>query len=267
MRTAILLFVGALGVSPGAVSNAALPGPARTPAEITERYHAAVAAGDSAGLVKLWRDNERLVLPTIDRDLEDSLAAWEAATKHGSLELDDETAKKIGELTRRALFGAAAASEAFDRPIFADYASAFVSWSDGNKRDFRAGQAAFGEGRKALQDGELEAARDAGRRCTALALPLGDWWGTAMGLGLSGAAQLELGDTETALADLSRARLINQALGLSGAELQALGGMLACLEKLEHWARARTVCNVLISKSEGEERAALLARLESYEGK
>ncbi|MFT5284123.1 MAG: hypothetical protein ACI8TQ_000279 [Planctomycetota bacterium] len=230
--------------------------------DIKADYHGLAAAGSQAELVELWKANEAMVLSTIDQDLEGSLALWEEAqlTNPGQ-PLSAEAAQKVAELSERALFGAQAASLAFDRPIFSDYASAFLSWTPDNKRDFRAGQAAFGEAVKAIRAGEFETTREQGERCTELALPLGDWWGAAMGLGISGAAYLELDSPEKALGNLSQARLLNQALGLKGSELRNLDAMLGCLEKLGHKPRAAQVCRTLVASTDGEQRAEYESRL------
>jgi len=230
-----------------------------TPKNIVEQYHALSEARDMDGLVALWQENEYRTLSTIDQDLEGSLALWESG-------LDAAKTAAMNGMQERALFGAAAATKAFDRPIFLDYASAFCSWNDAEKAAFRGGQAANGRAYEAKGEGKLKEARDAAEECTALALPLGDWWGCAMGLGGSGGFKLELGDAKGGLSDLSRARLINQSLGLRGSELRNLKGMLACLIELGHTPRAITVCQELIEASEGEARTEYEAQLKQIQG-
>jgi len=274
MRLTPLFLLVALGLCATAVAELApTPPPGQRKGGLDETYHALVAANDTAGLIELWKANEGRVLGTLDRDLEGSLALWEAAQgEEGSDEvaLDDETRAKIAEMHARATMGAKAASEAFGRPIFQDYAASFLSWDAADKRNFRAGQAAFGEAMQAMREPEgagLERAKEEGERCSQLALPLGDWWGYAMGLGASGRAKLGLGDLEGALGDLSRARLFDQALGLTRSELGDLDGMLACLEGIERWSRAKGVLDVLVERTEGEVRSAYEARLEAVTGK
>ena len=220
------------------------------PPSLAERYGDLVADGDFDGVVALWKANPGRVLGTIDHDLEGSLALWESIQGESEEEVavPEEAAAAIADMHARALFGARAASAAFDRPIYLDYAASFVSWNGKQKRAFRAGQAAFGDAMEAMGEGALETARDSGQECTQLALPLGDWWGAAMGLGASGTAKLALGDHEAALADLSRARLLNHDLGLDSAETRNLSQMLTCLEELEAWPRALAVCDSLIAK-------------------
>ena len=230
------------------------------PMNIVEQYHALSAEGNVDGLVELWQENEYRALSTIDQDLEGSLALWEGG-------LDAEKTAAMEAMQERAMFGAAAATKAFDRPIFLDYAAAFCSWNDEEKVAFRAGQAANGRAYEARGEGNMEAARDAAEECTNLALPLGDWWGCAMGLGGSGGFKLQLGDAKGGLSDLSRARLINQSLGLRGSELRNLKGMLTCLVELGHTPRAITVCQELIEASEGEDLAALEAQLKVLQAK
>jgi hypothetical protein len=219
------------------------------PIDLATQYANLAADQDLDGLVALWRANEERVLGTIDRDLEGSLSLWESTQGETGEEkpVPEDAQAAIADLHARALLGARAASLAFDRPIFLDYAASFVSWNTAQKRAFRAGQAAFGASMEAFGEGAVETARNSAEACTELALPLGDWWGTAMGLGASGSAKLALGDHEAALADLSRARLLNHQLGLGNAETRNLGQMLTCLEELEAWPRALAVCDSLIA--------------------
>jgi len=239
-----------------------------TPPSPTEVYRELHAAGDQDGLVTFWRENPGRVLYTIDADLEGSLALWEAGRdgESGEVSLDEATSAAIALHHERALFGARAAVEAFDRPIFLDYTASFVSWGAAEKLDFRAGQAAFGEAMQAMGAGDLEAAVAAGERCTALAEPLGDWWGTSMGLGISGAAKLQLEDPAGALTDLSKARLLDQALGLVGSERRSLEGMLDACEALGRTARAIACCEALIAMTEGPPQAEFEERLAKLRG-
>ncbi len=259
MRTLSIFLAATLCLSAAAIS---LPQDANTKAKsIVDSYHALAEAGDMDGLVELWKANEYKTLSLIDQDLEGSLSIWESAPDAPS------SPDAIAALHKRALFGARAASSAFHRPIFLDYASSFCSWNDAEKRNFRAGQAAFGKTRGAFSKGDFEAAQAASEECTNLALPLGDWWGCAMGLGGSGNAKMGMGDFSGALSDLSRARLINNGLGLRGSELGNLQGMLTCLTELGHTPRAITVCEELIAATDGEQNADLVEQLATLKGK
>jgi len=226
-------------------------------------YNALHAAGDHDAMVTYWADHEARVLYTIDADLEGSLALWEGArdAETGEVTLDEEAQAEIALLHERALFGARAAAETFDRPIFHDYVASFISWSPEDKLAFRGGQAAFSDAVTALGTQDFEAALVAGERCTSLAEPLGDWWGASMGLGASGAARLELGDAAGALADLSRARLLDQALGLSRSEKRNLDAMLRACVELGRTHRAIACCEALIALTTGDEAAAYATRL------
>lgn len=226
---------------------------------LKERYADAFASQNMTGLVELWKVNEYRVLHTIDADLEGSLALWEEAMSREGATLTDAESNQIKELHARAVFGARAASEAFDRPIFLDYASAFVSWNAEQKEAFRAGQAAFSEAVGAMGQGDWEGAMKAADRCTELALPLGDWWGTAMGMGMSGAANAQLGNNDTALRLLAQSRLINDGLGLRSAARRDLQIMMGVLTKTEQWQRALATCDDLLSDAQPEERKLLEA--------
>lgn len=218
--------------------------------EVRDSYHSLAAAGDAEGLRKLWRANEGLVLQTIDADLEGSLALWEKAQ-------DAPPADEIAALHARALFGARCATEEFGRPIFLDYASSFVGWSDEEKVDFRAGQKVYGRAMQELKAGNLDVALEAGKETVLRAAPLGDWWGTAMGYGAQGQALQQAAELGDALTAYSRARLLNADLGLQYAEFQALRGMLSCLRALERWQRCLVVADATLdlARAFGDEEA------------
>jgi len=186
---------------------------------------------DAAGLAKLWGAHPSRILGTIDSDLEGSLSTWEASPDRPDME-------KIKMLHTRALWGAKIASEVTGRPIFNDYASSFVGWTRVQKESFRSGQAAYGRAGKALKEGKAEDALRAARECRTRALPLGDWWGTAMGMSAEARALTMLDKHEEALAQASQARLIYGQLGLTGNEYGNVKSMVAALLKLERWPRA-----------------------------
>jgi hypothetical protein len=75
--------------------------------------------------------------------------------------------------------------------------------------------------------------------CIALARPLGDWWGTAMGLTAAADAQEKLGKAEAA-ADLhAQAWLIHGELGLRGDAYGNLTAMARLYTDLGREERAR----------------------------
>ena len=189
---------------------------------LKERFEKLDAAGDHAGVVALWRANPFGTLYVIDSYLE------------GSLKLEEESSTPDPDAVRalhaRAMRGARAADEAFARPIFTDYASSFVGWTFEQKKRFRAGQAAFGRARQASKVKDYPKAAKEAETCIALARPLGDWWGTAMGLSALGEAKFHLARYEEALTAHAEARLLHHGLGLGGAEYRNLKSMASLLE-------------------------------------
>lgn len=254
------------------ITIAAVP-PTQDPAaeapDLTTLYQGFFANEDFDGLVELWKKNKSRALGTIDRDLEGSLALWESvqAGAEEEVPVPAEAKDAIKALHERALFGARAASAAFDRPIFLDYASSFVGWTTAQKRAFREGQAAFGDAVAGLRGDEPTAALEGAQRCYDLALPLGDWWGAAMGLGAKGRALLALDRSEEALSALSQARLLNHDLGLEQAEARNLTDMLDALEALERWPRALAVCDDLMAMLGDAGSDMLGARRKAIESK
>ncbi len=234
------------------------------PDELRDAYHECFEAGTESRLAAIWLDNPGKILTTIDADLEHSLSLWEASP-------DEPDTKAIADLHARALFGARVASAVTETAIFLDYASAFVGWTDDEKRRFRGGQAAYGKAMGALRDQEFADALEAARDCTAAAEPLGDWWGTAMGLSAEGIALGQLGKHEEALTVASRARLIYDQLGLHGSEYGCLRTMVSQLTSLERWPRARATLQTAIELGEqlGDERGVedLKEQLQAIEGR
>jgi len=209
----------------------ALAAPQRPEVDVRAEFVRLHAAADAAGVRSLWLAHPDAILVTIDEDLEGGLAAWEAAP-----EAEDSSA--TDEAFARALWGAELASAATGRSIYLDYASSFVGWDADQRGSFRQGQAAFGRARQAMQAGDLPAALEGARECSARALPLGDWWGTAMGLALEASALLRLDDAEGSLVAASRARLMYDQLGLVGAERAACETLIEALAELGRWPRA-----------------------------
>ena len=184
-----LLVVAALAATalprPTAAQTAAGDDEGPTP---SDRYEALSAAGDQAGLVALWTEIPDAAVQVIDRDLEGSLALWE--------EEGEAKRSEIDALIARALRGAQAATEATGRRRILDYVTSFAGWNTEQKATFRAGQRACGEGRRALAADDHPAALERGRACRTFAEPLGDWWGTAMGLHLEGSALVASSDDD-----------------------------------------------------------------------
>lgn len=226
--------------------------------DITADYQALHAAGDRAGLASLFQANPDAILVTIDADLEAGLSAWEQDPTGRSAE---DTA---GPLHARALWAAQVASAATGRPIFADYASAFVGWSPEQKQAFRNGQRAFGRGRGLVANRDLPGALAAAVECRTLALPLGDWWGAAMGYSLEGQVLVSLDRAAEAVAPLGQARLIYAQLGLVGPEYGCVTTLADCLASLEAWPRVRQTADAGLALArklgDGDGELVLLGR-------
>jgi hypothetical protein len=210
----------------GQSSDADSPSPA-------ERYESLSADGFYAGLVELWKENPESAIPVIDRDLEGSLALWE---EHGANRADE-----IEALITRALVGARAATEATGRRRILDYVTSFAGWDAEQKVSFRAGQQAFRSGREAMRAGDHAAALAQARTCRELAEPLGDWWGTAMGLGLEGQSLLAMGETEAGATALARGRLVYRELGLTSSALRLEVDLARALLELGRTPRAEAL--------------------------
>jgi hypothetical protein len=217
--------------------------------EVKAEFEALHAKKDRAGCVALWKSNAGAVLPVIDADLEGSLKLAEGKAPD---------AAKIATLHERALWGAAAAAEATGHPILVEYTASFVGWDDAQKQSFRAGQKAFGAAMKALQAGDGKAALEAGRECTSRALPLGDWWGAAMGLDAQGNAHKALGANEEALAAFTQARLVYHDLGLVGDEYQAARAIVDLCKTLGRNVRGRVTAEqaLALAKALGDAKGA-----------
>ncbi|MFN0244690.1 MAG: hypothetical protein ACKVWV_17525 [Planctomycetota bacterium] len=184
---------------------------------------------DRAGCSALWKSHPHFVLRVIDADLEGSLMLRESSEK------PDE--KRIAQLHERALWGARIAREATGHPMIADYASSFVGWNEQQRRQFRDGQAVYQRAAGALSVDNVKDALEAGRETVERALPLGDWWGTAMGYAAMGEASRKGSEFEDALNHFSHARMIHRDLGLAGDEYGNLRAMIELCNTLERWQR------------------------------
>lgn len=232
--------------------------------ELARAYQRAFEARDDQALAELWRAHPARVLPTFDADLEASLATWEAAP-------DAPDQARIDLLAERARWAAGVASRVTGRPIFADYAASFSGWTPDERKRFRAGQEAYGEARKALSEGRAEEALERARASREAALPLGDWWGTAMALSAEGQALAATGRHDEAIVALSQARLFYADLGLDGSRYATSMALCESLVARERWSRARACVADTLALGEtlgaaGDRRALLAMRLEAEEG-
>ena len=198
-----------------------------------DRYITLSGAGDRRGLVNLWREDPEAVVPVIDKDLEGSLALWEEEGEAKRAEID--------ALIARATAAASAAVEATGRRRVLDYVTSFAGWTAEQKGSFRSGQRACRAGTEALREGNSDVALAKGGECRALAEPLGDWWGTAMGLRLEGSALLERKEGERAATAFSRARLIFRELGLTSSALRIEADLAEILLELGRRPRAEAI--------------------------
>ncbi|MFM7299253.1 MAG: hypothetical protein ACKO4Q_18760 [Planctomycetota bacterium] len=223
---------------------------------VRERFVALHAKEDAEGCKTLWKENQQEILYAIDEDLEAALATWEKSP-------EKPDAATIASLHARALWGARLASEALAAPIYLDYASAFASQSDAQKKQFRAGQKAHGEARAASKAGDWEKAISKSRECVGHAAPLGDWWGHAMGLSALGTACSGGGKLADAVGPLGEAALIYRNLRLPGDEYVALRRLATVLVETGAKPRAKTVVEraLELAKLLGDEKGA--ADLES----
>lgn len=219
------------------------PAPQDRRQEVAKQYHALAAAQDAEGLGELWKKNVGLVLQTIDADLEGSLALWENDPENPPKE-------EIAALHNRALFGARVASKALEQPIFLDYTSSFVGWSDVQKHAFRNGQQVYGRAMAELKKEEYSNAFEAGKETVERASALGDWWGTAMGYGAQAMAAQQMGLFEDSLLAFGMARQINHALGLRQSEYRNLQGMLTVSLAAEFTYRAHACAGDLADMAE-----------------
>lgn len=238
------------------VSTASVALPA-DPKEVRKQFVELADKQDRPALVELWKKNPTLVLPTIDRDLESSLAEIEKGAKPDS--------DKVKALHKRALFGASCAYEASGHPMIFDYTSSFTGWTAAQQKTFREGQKASGAAGQALQKKDGKTALEKGTECYQKAISLGDWWGAAMGLDAIGNAHGVLGDKEDALTALSQARMINHDLGLWGDEYGNLTAIASLCVQSERHARGRTAAQMgreLAEKLGDAEGAKQMAELE-----
>jgi hypothetical protein len=232
--------------------------------DVGARFAELAKAKDVAGTVDLWKAHPGEALGAIDSYLEGSLAKTEQSTK----DKKPVDPKELEEMHATAIFGALAADQAFGTTIFADYASSFAGFDAEQQKAFRRGQAAHGEARKALKAKKNDEALKRATECRDLAQPLGDWWGTAMGLSAMGASYTALGKQAEALNAHAQAAQIYHDLRLVGNEYQetaAVANLAAALGRKPRAkiaaTRAHELALALGDTAGGEELAKLLEKL------
>jgi hypothetical protein len=183
-------------VSLAAVSLAA--GPQED--EIAVKFRECAAKKDRAALVALWRAHP--VRRWFDRRVPRGFARQMEEARAKKQPVDE---KEIAAMHATALFGASCADEAFGTAIFSDYASSFVGLDEAQQYKFRRGQAAHKEAQALLREKKGAEALEHAKECAELARPLGDWWGTAMGVAAMGKAYELLDKKDEALSAYSLA--------------------------------------------------------------
>ncbi len=218
--------------------------------DLRVKFEALDEKHDQAAIVQLWRDNPAEALGVIDSYLEGSLS---------KLEADRATpAATIAAMEARGLRGARAADEAFGTAIFADYAASFGSWNGEEQTRFRRGQELFGVASKALRAKNYADALAKATESLELARPLGDWWGSAMALGVMGQAHLQLGHKLEALDCAGQAHLIDHDLRLVQAEYTSLDVIVRSATALGRVERALVAAEagLALARQLGEEAGA-----------
>ncbi len=255
-----MLHIALLAVLPTALP---LQDPPLSFKDAKQRFESLHKAGDRAGCVALWKANPGLVLRVIDADLEGSLLV------HESSKTPDMA--QIQALHTRALWGASAAVEATGHPIFGDYAASFVGWNETQRGFFRTGQAVYKKAMDAFNAGDFATAKSAGRECVDYAAPLGDWWGTAMGLEAQAMALQSQGALDDALNYYGRARILHHDLLLLGDEYGDVRSIIDLCFSQERWSRGKEACDraIELAPKVGDSKnvAALYEKRASFEEK
>jgi tetratricopeptide (TPR) repeat protein len=216
------------------------------------------AKGDSAGIVALWKANPGEAIGTIDQDLEGFLA---------KIEKKSGDAKEIQAMKDRALLGAKCADEAFGRPIFGDYASAFAGWNENEQQAFRQGQKLAGDAGKAVKDKKWEEAVKYAEQCIQLTENLGDWWGLATGYTTLAGAYEGAGQYGDALAPCQMARILHHDMEMASSELRDTVQMARLLVKLNRETRARVTAESGVALAAKLKNAKAEAELKELLGK
>ncbi|HUR27361.1 MAG TPA: hypothetical protein VM509_04190 [Planctomycetota bacterium] len=198
--------------------------------DVRARFEALDDQHDEAALVQLWKDHPGETLGTIDSYLEGSLKKLERDPKVAPAEL--------AAMRARAVRGAKAADIAFGTAIFSDYAAAFASWKPEEQKRFRAGQSLFREALQALKKNDARACVDKARASLELALPLGDWWGSAMAWNAMARGEAASNEPAKALEHALQARLVDHDLRLLDSEADDLALAAAAASALDAHGRA-----------------------------
>ncbi|MBX3356122.1 MAG: hypothetical protein KF724_10565 [Phycisphaeraceae bacterium] len=166
--------------------------------------------GDTALITQSFRRHPEQVLAFFDNHLETAMKMMEQRAAYEDVMKEMRKGLRFGQL----------ASEAFRDPIFGEYAANFASWSDAERRNFRAGQQAYRSGARALRDGRSESARDFFQQSLDLAEPLGDAWGMQMSLRGLAQANFALGEWQAASDTSIRAMDLSARLQLRTDEIE-----------------------------------------------
>lgn len=186
--------------------------------------------GEKESIVTLFKENPADAVFVMDSYLEGALALYEEGSASDI---------EIQSMFEQGLRAAKAADTAFNRRIFTDYAASFSGWNDSQKKQFRKGQKLYKEARKALSQKELEKALLIAEESRMASEPIGDWWGAAAAMALTGAAQRQLGNNQAALDSFGRARIIFQAFGMEKKLISTEIEMGRTLIKLQANLRAK----------------------------
>lgn len=173
--------------------------------------------GDRELITQTFRRHPELVLPFFDRYLEKGLKLIADKANY------EDSMKEL----RRGVKFAQIATDAWRDPIFAEYAANFASWNEVERTNFRAGQAAFGAGARAMKAGKPAEAREHFQNSMNLAEPLGDAWGMQMAMAGLAQAALALQDWQAANDASLKAMDIAGRLQLRSDEIEQI---LICVE-------------------------------------
>lgn len=173
--------------------------------------------GDKDLVTQAFRRHPEEVLPFIDRYLETGLKIIE----------ENGTYEDSMKLFRRAIKFSQAATDTWRDPIFIEYAGNFASWNETERRNFRAGQAAYKAGARAMKEKKTDEAAAHFRRALDLSEPLGDSWGMQMAYGGLAEAAMAASEWQAANDWATKAMDMAGRLQLRGDEIDQI---LICVE-------------------------------------
>jgi len=176
--------------------------------------------GDKELITQTFRRHPELVLAFFDRYLETGMKLIEDKASYEDFMKELRKGVKFAQL----------ATDAWRDPIFAEYAANFASWNAPERKNFRAGQAAYAAGARAMKGGKAAEARVQFQASLELAEPLGDAWGLQMAMGGLAKAALALQDWTAANDASLKAVDISSRLQMREDELEYL---LICVEARE----------------------------------